>query len=600
MPIRLCSLVLLAVTASTTQAGGNPSAFDPAQYGSDTALSAYIPSGIRGGEGTAFVTGWSAQTFHGITGRDLSAPPFPRVGPVKSLVGGAHCSFGQISPGGGAYLQGVGGSLGIDPANVVIAGVIDCAHGLDGVAADMTILEVGDGASLGLRVSDDRFLVLYGNQGSFKTTVRATAGPMAFILWSTPTGVRIECSGHPVNSRPSPIASSLDPIDNHSKFLFLGSTGLGGKAFKGGIRCLYFWTKQPADDKPGWTETEMHRALAALEADYSIQTPTELLIVAGDSYGAGFKLFGGESIGQWLAVQYPRKRVITLAQAGAVAEDPTGLIPDVSHSQLPRILDPLNSEGFTPAAKSVLIFDGHNETLQTHPSPAAYIASKQSYTAALQNAGFRVLWGDINPISNHGSDELVAANEIRREEYRAAIAASPSAAVRLTYCDALPALHPAGMQASQVRACTQGPYYYIPSESGPTGAETWAVGTYSDELHMGVNGWTAVFPFITVAIDRTQPVGACCQTALCSLTTADSCRLSNGSFRGLGTVCSPPGASSTCCPADFDRSSALTIADVFAFINAWLGGNLTADFDGGDGLQTTDIFEFLNAWFAGC
>jgi hypothetical protein len=53
------------------------------------------------------------------------------------------------------------------------------------------------------------------------------------------------------------------------------------------------------------------------------------------------------------------------------------------------------------------------------------------------------------------------------------------------------------------------------------------------------------------------------------------------------------------CPADFDDSGTLAVADIFEFLNAWLAGNPSADFNGG-GLSVQDIFDYLNAWFAGC
>ncbi len=53
------------------------------------------------------------------------------------------------------------------------------------------------------------------------------------------------------------------------------------------------------------------------------------------------------------------------------------------------------------------------------------------------------------------------------------------------------------------------------------------------------------------------------------------------------------------CPADFNRSGTLTVADIFDFLNAWLGNDARADFDGG-GLAVSDIFAFINAWLAGC
>jgi hypothetical protein len=53
------------------------------------------------------------------------------------------------------------------------------------------------------------------------------------------------------------------------------------------------------------------------------------------------------------------------------------------------------------------------------------------------------------------------------------------------------------------------------------------------------------------------------------------------------------------CPADFNASHDLTVADIFDFLNAWFAGNALADFNGG-GLSVQDIFDFLNQWFSGC
>jgi hypothetical protein len=54
------------------------------------------------------------------------------------------------------------------------------------------------------------------------------------------------------------------------------------------------------------------------------------------------------------------------------------------------------------------------------------------------------------------------------------------------------------------------------------------------------------------------------------------------------------------CPADFDCSGVLAVADIFEFLNGWFAGVPAADFDHADGLQVADIFAFLNAWFEGC
>jgi hypothetical protein len=60
------------------------------------------------------------------------------------------------------------------------------------------------------------------------------------------------------------------------------------------------------------------------------------------------------------------------------------------------------------------------------------------------------------------------------------------------------------------------------------------------------------------------------------------------------------------CPADFDASGSIGIADIFAFIGAWFdapslgGAPNAADFNEDGAVNIQDIFAFLNAWFAGC
>lgn len=56
----------------------------------------------------------------------------------------------------------------------------------------------------------------------------------------------------------------------------------------------------------------------------------------------------------------------------------------------------------------------------------------------------------------------------------------------------------------------------------------------------------------------------------------------------------------TICPADFNCSGTLTVADIFAFLSAWFAGDPSTDVDALGGIQVSDIFAFLAAWFAGC
>jgi hypothetical protein len=57
---------------------------------------------------------------------------------------------------------------------------------------------------------------------------------------------------------------------------------------------------------------------------------------------------------------------------------------------------------------------------------------------------------------------------------------------------------------------------------------------------------------------------------------------------------------STACPADYNRSGALSIQDIFDFLDDWFRGNPAADFDGDGHLAVEDIFSYLTAWFGGC
>lgn len=54
------------------------------------------------------------------------------------------------------------------------------------------------------------------------------------------------------------------------------------------------------------------------------------------------------------------------------------------------------------------------------------------------------------------------------------------------------------------------------------------------------------------------------------------------------------------CPADFNADALATIADVFAFLNAWFSSDADADHDQSGELGVIDIFAFLNSWFGPC
>ena len=57
-------------------------------------------------------------------------------------------------------------------------------------------------------------------------------------------------------------------------------------------------------------------------------------------------------------------------------------------------------------------------------------------------------------------------------------------------------------------------------------------------------------------------------------------------------------------PADFDHSGTVTVADLFAFLDAWFatfgttGSGLAADIDHSGAVTVADLFSFLDSWFA--
>lgn len=68
----------------------------------------------------------------------------------------------------------------------------------------------------------------------------------------------------------------------------------------------------------------------------------------------------------------------------------------------------------------------------------------------------------------------------------------------------------------------------------------------------------------------------------------------SGGARGLYL-----GAFDTCL-GDFNLDNAVTVQDLFEFLDAWFVSYESADFNGGDGVTVQDVFDYLDAWFAGC
>lgn len=59
-------------------------------------------------------------------------------------------------------------------------------------------------------------------------------------------------------------------------------------------------------------------------------------------------------------------------------------------------------------------------------------------------------------------------------------------------------------------------------------------------------------------------------------------------------------AATTTCPADFNGDAVRDVADLFAYINAWLAKAAAADFNDDTAVDVADLFGFINAWLAGC
>jgi hypothetical protein len=104
-----------------------------------------------------------------------------------------------------------------------------------------------------------------------------------------------------------------------------------------------------------------------------------------------------------------------------------------------------------------------------------------------------------------------------------------------------------------------------------------------------------------------QPLGTCCVAGACQGSiTQGGCLTLAGTWT-FGGSCAPnpcvilfSRVAVATCAADFDQSGVLTVADIVAFMNAWLAGDIRADFDRSQRVDIQDVFAFLNGWFSGC
>jgi hypothetical protein len=121
------------------------------------------------------------------------------------------------------------------------------------------------------------------------------------------------------------------------------------------------------------------------------------------------------------------------------------------------------------------------------------------------------------------------------------------------------------------------------------------------DLAAGINAFLGQAPSNVdqdVAYLTFSPSGTGCLPQIRVRTTNPPSRLTDTEGTPIGSLetISPW---SNCLP-DFNRSGALSVQDIFDFLNAWFAGECAADFNGMGGLSVADIFDFLNAWFAGC
>ncbi|MFN7022335.1 MAG: GC-type dockerin domain-anchored protein, partial [Phycisphaerales bacterium] len=62
----------------------------------------------------------------------------------------------------------------------------------------------------------------------------------------------------------------------------------------------------------------------------------------------------------------------------------------------------------------------------------------------------------------------------------------------------------------------------------------------------------------------------------------------------------PTGNPTTCCPANFNGESGVTVQDIFDFLGAFFAEEASADFNGSGSVTVQDVFDCLTAYFSGC
>jgi hypothetical protein len=94
--------------------------------------------------------------------------------------------------------------------------------------------------------------------------------------------------------------------------------------------------------------------------------------------------------------------------------------------------------------------------------------------------------------------------------------------------------------------------------------------------------------------------GACCCGSRCTITTAGNCTGINQSFAGAGLACTPFSFRAPCCRADFNKNGAVTVQDIFDFLTAYFTTDPCGDTNDTGAVTVQDIFDYLTAYFGGC
>ena len=135
-------------------------------------------------------------------------------------------------------------------------------------------------------------------------------------------------------------------------------------------------------------------------------------------------------------------------------------------------------------------------------------------------------------------------------------------------------------------------FRYTPTGAGPVRIDT--CGSTFDTKVAVYAGGCPILPGNVIACNDDSACGV--QSILVVQGTAG--QQLNIRVGGFGPTSFGPGTLNIFCGADWNRSGAVTVQDIFDFLSSWFAGS--GDFNGQNGNTVQDIFDFLAAWFAGC